>query len=91
MHNLREIRWQAREPVEWARQFNDWIAERVGRGAVDELLDYRANAPSAARSHPTDEHLEPFFVALGAGALPARRLDLGFTYGSLGMDGFVFG
>ncbi len=91
VHNLREIRWQAREPGEWARPFNDWIAERVGRGAVDELLDYRANAPSAARSHPTDEHLEPFFVALGAGALPARRLDLGFTYGSLGMDGFVFG
>lgn len=91
VHNLREIHWQAREPVTWAKEFNDWIADRVARGAVDELLDYRAKAPSAARSHPTDEHLEPFFVALGAGSLPARRLDLGFTYGTLGMDSFVFG
>ena len=91
VHNLREIQWQAREPVEWAKEFNDWIADRVARGAVDELLDYRAKAPSAARSHPTDEHLEPFFVALGAGGPDARRLALGFTYGTLGMDSFVFG
>jgi 4,5-DOPA dioxygenase extradiol len=58
---------------------------------VDELLDYRERAPSAARSHPTDEHLEPFFVALGAGGLPARRLALGIQMGSLGMDSYVFG
>jgi 4,5-DOPA dioxygenase extradiol len=91
VHNLREIQWQAREPVAWARSFNDWIAAGVQSGAVDELLDYRAKAPAAERSHPTDEHLEPFFAALGAGGLPARRLELGFTYGSLGMDSYVFG
>ena len=91
VHNLREIQWQAREPVAWAKSFNDWMAARVQSGAIDELLDYRASAPDAVRSHPTDEHLEPFFVALGAGGLPARRLELGFTYGSLGMDSFVFG
>jgi Uncharacterized conserved protein len=91
VHNLREIQWQAREPVAWAKAFNDWIAERVARGAIEELLDYRETAPSAVRSHPTDEHLEPFFVALGAGGLPARRLELGFVLGSLGMDSYVFG
>jgi 4,5-DOPA dioxygenase extradiol len=90
VHNLREIQWQAREPVAWARSFNDWMAARVQSASIDELLDYRARAPEAVRSHPTDEHLEPFFVALGAGGLPARRLELGFTYGSLGMDSFVF-
>ncbi|MGZ5064973.1 MAG: 4,5-DOPA-extradiol-dioxygenase [Usitatibacter sp.] len=91
VHNLREIQWQAREPVAWAKAFNDWMADGVSRGAVDELLDYRERAPSAVRSHPTDEHLEPFFVALGAGGLPARRLELGFVLGSLGMDSYVFG
>jgi 4,5-DOPA dioxygenase extradiol len=91
VHNLREIQWQAREPVAWAKAFNDWMAERVAAGAIDELLAYRERAPSADRSHPTDEHLEPFFVALGAGGLPARRLELGFVLGSLGMDSFVFG
>jgi 4,5-DOPA dioxygenase extradiol len=91
VHNLREIQWQAREPVAWAKEFNDWMAARVASGAIEELLDYRRLAPAAARSHPTDEHLEPFFVALGAAGLPARRLELGFVLGSLGMDSFIFG
>ena len=91
VHNLREIEWSAREPVAWAQAFNDWMAERVAEGAVDELLDYRSRAPYASRSHPTDEHLEPFFVAFGAGGLPARRLALGIQMGSLGMDSYVFG
>lgn len=34
---------------------------------------------------------ETLFVAMGAGGFPARRLDLGFDFGSLGMDGYVFG
>ena len=93
VHNLRELEWHqrgSREPIEWARLFNEWIAKRVERGAVDELIDYRRQAPSAARSHPTEEHFDPFFVALGAGGLPARRLALGFDLGALGMDGYVF-
>ena len=91
VHNLREIQWQARAPVAWARKFNDWMAARVASGAIEELLDYRNLAPEAVRSHPTDEHLEPFFVALGAAGLPARRLELGIVLGSLGMDSYVFG
>jgi 4,5-DOPA dioxygenase extradiol len=91
VHNLREIQWQAREPVEWARSFNDWIAARAAAGSVDELLDYRRSAPSAGRSHPTEEHMEPFFVALGAGGTPVRRIELGIDFGSLGMDSYVFG
>ena len=91
VHNLREIQWQARDPAEWARSFNDWIASRAASGAVDELLDYRRRAPSAVRSHPTEEHMEPFFVALGAGGSPVRRLELGIEMGSLGMDSYVFG
>ena len=63
----------------------------VERGALDELVDYRRQAPSASRSHPTEEHLVPFFVAMGAGGFPARRIELGFDLGSLGMDGYVFG
>lgn len=91
VHNLREIHWQAKEPIEWARAFNDWIASRAEAGAVEELLGYREHAPSAIRSHPTPEHMEPFFVALGAGGVPARRLALGIELGTLGMDAYVFG
>jgi 4,5-DOPA dioxygenase extradiol len=94
VHNLRELEWHQRgskEPIEWARLFNDWIATRVERGDLDQLVDYRRQAPSATRSHPTEEHLVPFFVAMGAGGFPAKRLALGFDLGSLGMDGYVFG
>lgn len=92
VHNLRDLDWQAqgREPIAWARDFNDWIASRVQSGAVDELLNYRTLAPSAQRSHPTEDHFDPFFVALGAGGPRAERLDLGFDLGTLSMDGYVF-
>jgi 4,5-DOPA dioxygenase extradiol len=94
VHNLRELEWHlrgTREPIEWARAFNEWIAARVEAGAIDELIDYRRNAPNATRSHPTEEHFDPFFCAMGAGGFPAKRLALGFDLGSLGMDGYVFG
>ncbi len=94
VHNLGDLEWDkrgTREAADWARQFNDWIAERVERQAVDELLAYRERAPNARRSHPTEDHFAPFFVALGAGGFPARRLDLGFDLGTLGLDGYVFG
>jgi 4,5-DOPA dioxygenase extradiol len=94
VHNLRDLEWHmrgVREPSAWAREFNDWIASRVASHAVDDLVNYRTLAPNASRSHPTEEHFDPFFVGLGAGGMPARRLELGFDLGSLGMDGYVFG
>lgn len=91
VHNLREIQRMGSVVATWAHEFNDWMAANVAAGKIEELLNYRERAPSAARSHPTDEHLEPFFVALGAGGLPGKRLELGITMGSLGMDSYVFG
>jgi 4,5-DOPA dioxygenase extradiol len=94
VHNLRDLDWMNRAgggAFDWAKAFNDWIAQRLEAGALDELLDYRRGAPQPARAHPTEDHFDPFFVALGAGGLPARRLDLGFDMGSLGMDCYLFG
>ena len=94
VHNLRDLEWDkrgVREPSAWAREFNDWVAQRVEQRGVDDLLAYRERAPNARRSHPTEDHFAPFFVALGAGGWPARRLDLGFDLGTLGLDGYVFG
>jgi len=94
VHNLGDLEWDkrgTREAAQWAKAFNDWIADRVESKAVDDLLAYRERAPHASRSHPTEDHFAPFFVALGAAGLPARRLDLGFDLGTLGLDGYVFG
>ena len=93
VHNLHELDWTggAPKPLAWAAAFNDWMAERVAEGDAGALADYRSRAPQASRSHPTEEHLMPFFVAMGAGGFPARRIALGFDMGSLGMDCYAFG
>jgi 4,5-DOPA dioxygenase extradiol len=93
VHNLGELDWSGggSPPMPWAAAFAEWMANRVEAGADDELADYRALAPDAARAHPGEDHLVPFFVALGAGGAPARRMNLGFDMGSLGMDCYAFG
>ena len=57
------------------------------------LLDYRRQAPFAERAHPTDEHLLPLFVAMGAagGDPHAQRIDAGIDVGLLAMDIYRFG
>jgi 4,5-DOPA dioxygenase extradiol len=59
---------------------------------VEALLDYRRQAPFAAQAHPTDEHLLPLFVALGAAGdtASAERIDAGIEYGLLAMDIYRF-
>ncbi len=52
---------------DWLDAFEDWLVDRLEAGAVDDLLDYRNAAPSARLAHPTEEHLLPLFVAMGAG------------------------
>jgi 4,5-DOPA dioxygenase extradiol len=93
VHNLGELDWEERPavPSGWAAEFNEWMAARAGEGDLEALADYRKHAPHATRAHPEEDHLVPFFVALGAGGSPARRMNLGFDMGSLGMDCYAFG
>ena len=59
---------------------------------IDGALDYRRKAPYAALQHPTEEHLLPLFVALGAAGDGARatRLHASATWGTLRMDAYSF-
>ncbi len=50
------------------RVFDEWLAERIAESNWEAVLNYRKIAPHAEKNHPTDEHLLPLFVALGAGA-----------------------
>lgn len=95
VHNLGELAWgeaDASMPA-WARDFRDWMRERVMAGDIDELLDWERKAPQARRAHPTTEHLLPLFVALGAAGdgAAARHLHDSHEYGSLALDAFAFG
>ncbi|WP_347556394.1 class III extradiol ring-cleavage dioxygenase [Robbsia sp. KACC 23696] len=96
-HNLGDIRWQAGEDAIYATAFAEWIGAAVARGDVAGLIDYRARAPYAERAHPSDDHLLPLHVALGAASLTSATphdaitvIDGGMTYGVLSMDAYVF-
>jgi 4,5-DOPA dioxygenase extradiol len=76
----------------WVDQFADWMSDALDAGRIDDLLDYRNRAPQATRNHPTEEHLLPLFVALGAGQGAAvDHLHQSTTHGVLRMDAFAFG
>ena len=94
-HNLRDIvRWEREaETTPYVAEFQSWFAERLAAHDIDALLDWERSAPHGSRAHPTDDHLLPIFVALGAGGESAvtQRLYAGVDYGVLAMDAFAFG
>lgn len=93
-HNLYEFRGQPidAEVPDWVSDFAAWMQRAIEQGDHDGLLNYRTRAPHAARNHPTEEHLLPLFVALGAGGdrALARRLHSSHEYGILAMDVYSF-
>jgi len=93
-HNLYEFRGQDLEaPVPgWVGEFAAWMKEMLQQGRHDALRDYRRLAPHAVRNHPTEEHLMPLFVALGAAGdgAAARQLHASYEYGILAMDVYAF-
>ncbi|MFN3727038.1 MAG: DODA-type extradiol aromatic ring-opening family dioxygenase [Allosphingosinicella sp.] len=91
-HNLREVFAGRSQDRQWVDAFTSWLADRAEAGDRDALLRVMNDAPEALRNHPTDEHLLPFFVALGAGeGKPGRRLHHSYTYNILAMDAYAFG
>ena len=97
-HDLSGFRGQRIDtpPVDYALLFDDWLVEAVIGGRTGDLLAYRERAPFAGRNHPSEEHLLPLFVAMGAAmnageAAPARLLHRSMTYGILAMTAFAFG
>lgn len=103
VHNLSRIGGEP-SPPDWAVQFDEWLHRKITASAHEELMDYRRLAPYSALAHPTEEHLLPLFVAMGAGGVGeagsaehpdekprAVRLHSGWTHGSLSMAAYGFG
>lgn len=97
-HNLSEVftpsglRKRGSAVPGWVEEFSGWIDEHLEAGDLDAVLDYRASAPHAERNHPTDEHLLPLFVALGAAGKGAvgSRVHASREFGVLAMDAYAF-
>jgi len=97
-HNLADVAQRRRQgrteapPPAWAVGFEAWVDERVKRGAVDELVDYRRLAPEAETAHPRDEHFLPLLTAAGAGGGGrGETLHSSFHLASLAMSAYAFG
>lgn len=76
---------------DWVVVFADWLAAAIEEGRVRDLLAYRELAPHAERNHPSEDHLLPLFVALGAASdfMQAERLHESQAYGVIAMDAFA--
>lgn len=67
VHNLRDLDWNTDGPVmDWAKKADQWFAEKIHQKDLPALFQYRTQNPELAYAHPTDEHLRPLFVVLGA-------------------------
>lgn len=93
-HNLQDMDRDAAEgeALPYVREFADWLADALARRDLPALFDYRRQAPGGARAHPTDEHLLPLYVALGAAGdgAHARAAHRNYANGALAMDDYVF-
>ncbi len=96
-HNLRDWRpahrdatGQATPPLPYVTAFQAWMHDQLVRNDLPALLDYRERAPGAARAHPSDEHLLPLYVAIGAGGDDVRRVHSDLKEAALAMDVYTF-
>jgi 4,5-DOPA dioxygenase extradiol len=96
-HNLAEFYSGAHAPdqpaLRWVADFTSWMHDKIADGRIDDLVRYRALAPHAAENHPTEEHLLPLFIALGAAgdAVHGKRVHASTRNGVLAMDTYAFG
>ena len=95
-HNLTELSGFRGSPPgfepDWVSDFATWTKTALRAGRVDDMLSYRQRNPNGARNHPTEEHLLPLFVAIGAGGGgAAEHLHASVTHAVLRMDVYGYG
>ena len=93
-HNLRDwmLGREVLRPLPYVTAFRDWLEQKLTADDEEALLAYRERAPGAARAHPTEEHLLPLYVALGAAgaAVKSTRVYQGMEGAALSMDAYEF-
>lgn len=73
-------------------EFSDWMDRAIRAADFPALLEYRQLAPHAVAEHPSEEHLLPLFVAMGAaGEKPlAERVHSSTEFSFFRMDCYAF-
>ena len=92
-HNLYEASFHNHNaaPPEWVQAFADWMKDRLESGVQKDVLQYRTVSPYAMKNHPTEDHIIPLFIAMGAGnGSKGKRIHTATTYGTIMMDAYEF-
>ena len=92
-HNLRDFGKYPLDapPPAWVENFSQWLSTALQQKDESALLNYRQLAPYAKKNHPSEEHLLPMFVALGATeSTNIVELHSSYTYGVLSMASYAF-
>ena len=81
--------WDGGRTPRWASDFQDWLDKSLAANDLAALADYR-RLDFAVMAQPTEDHILPLYVALGAGHQDggATKLHGSFTLGSLGMASY---
>jgi len=75
----------------YAKDFHDWMTEKIENGEQENVLNYESKAPFVRKNHPTLEHLLPLFVSYGASDDHiGKSLHDVYMYGSLSMEAIIF-
>jgi len=94
-HSLRDWHVAAstdgRTPA-YVHRFADWVHQQLQANDVHALLDYRQRSSDGRQAHPSEDHLLPLFVALGAAGEGAQSQAFyrGVSDYVIAMDGYAF-
>jgi len=94
-HNLGDFRlaaMQSGHTPAYVEGFANWVETQMSGKHWQQLLDYRLHSPEGVRSHPSEDHFLPLFVALGAAgkAASAKAFFRGISNHVIAMDGYSF-
>ena len=76
----------------YVHRFTDWVHTQLSSQDFTQLLDYRRHSADGCQAHPSEDHLLPLFVALGAAGEGARPQAFyrGINDYVIAMDGYAF-
>lgn len=92
VHNLRALKPEGSPTDAWALEFDQWLFDMLDSRDSRSLFNYLQKAKHATMAHPSNEHLMPLFLSMGAGWSESRvkRIHQSFSYGNISMSAYAF-
>jgi 4,5-DOPA dioxygenase extradiol len=95
VHNLRTMNRSAAdaEAYDWVIEFDQWVAEQISSGHLENLVEFQAQGELAQKAHPSVEHFLPLLYAAGAADThePVAFFNEGYQLASIAMRSVIWG